>query len=87
MIEEDVPLNLICRPLRPGHVHFPEEKDLAEALDICFKMRAQISVVTSEMVQNELIALYNQTPNVSKGGRECSTRIINDSRGKGGKEK
>lgn len=51
----------ICKPERPGHILFPEDRNMSSAIDVCRKMRANVSVVTSQLVMNELVGKLNET--------------------------
>ena len=46
----------ICKPERPGHILFPEDRNMSSAIDVCRKMKANVSVVTSQQVMDELVA-------------------------------
>lgn len=62
----------LCKPLRPGHVFFPDKRNMTSALDICRKMRAQISVVTNRQTQDLLIEAYRESPYTIWTGRKCN---------------
>lgn len=59
MIEEDVEMNpeQLCKPLKPGHVLFPEKQDIYTALSLCKKMGSELSVEYDQNIQDELIVL------------------------------
>ena len=58
MVEESVTRDEMCQPLRPGHVLFPERRNMTSGLDLCKKMKANVSVVDSESTLNELAVAY-----------------------------
>ena len=58
MVEEELSEDEICRPRRPGHVLFPEVRNVTSALSLCQNMKALISVVTSREQQNTMDKIY-----------------------------
>ncbi|TRY70496.1 hypothetical protein TCAL_02367 [Tigriopus californicus] len=62
MVEDEIKMEQLCKPLRPGHVFFPDKRNMTSALDICRKMRARISVVASRQTQDLLIEVYRESP-------------------------
>ena len=44
----------LCIPLRPGHVLFPEKRNITATISICNQMRGKVSVVSSRRMQTEL---------------------------------
>ena len=47
MVEEELTADDICRPRRPGHVLFPELRNITSAKSLCNKMKANMSVATT----------------------------------------
>ena len=60
----------ICRPRRPGHVIFPELRNITAGMSLCKKMRANMSVASTPKVQAEMTRVYKETyadENLSQG--------------------
>ena len=71
MVEEELVGVDLCKPMRPGHVFFPEVRNITATIALCKNMKAKISVVESSAVEDELtmIALNAadlKTPNGNK---------------------
>ena len=47
-------LRSICKPIKPGHVIFPERRDFVAHNAICHKMRGLPSVVENEKILKDL---------------------------------
>ena len=70
MEARDLDRDALCRPLRPGHVLFPMGRNFTAALDVCRKMRANMTVVHDRKTQTELNDIYRESPFVEWTGRE-----------------
>ena len=66
MTEESLTTEQMCKPLRPGHVLFPERRNMTSAIDICHKMKAQVSVVDSASMVDELVRKYDKVLGVDE---------------------
>ena len=61
MVEEEFTQDEICKPRRPGHVIFPELRNITSAISLCSKMRARVSVADSAKSQNQMTKVYKET--------------------------
>ena len=59
-----LPKSEVCEPLQPGHVFFPHGENFHSAVSVCKKMRAQMTVVDTPELQNQLNKVFNQSPYV-----------------------
>lgn len=66
MVEESLNADQICKPLRPGHVLFPERRNMTSSIDICHKMKAKVSVVNSAHMVDELMEKYDRVLGVDE---------------------
>ena len=57
MLEENILGEDLCRPARPGHVLFPETRNITQHILLCKHMKAKISVVENEEIDFELTEL------------------------------
>ena len=62
MTVEDYSVDRVCKPQRPGHVIFPEKRNFTAAVEICRKMRGQISAVDSKRTMDALVKTFNDFP-------------------------
>ena len=69
MVEEIVTQDDLCKPLRPGHVLFPERRNMTSGIDLCMKMKANVSVVDSARTLNELVNIYSNILVLNEGVR------------------
>ena len=76
MVEETITTEQMCKPLRPGHILFPERRNMTSSLDICHKMRAKVSVVDSPGMVNELQSKYDKILGVNEPFR-CKLCVQN----------
>ena len=70
----DLDLSALCQPLRPGHVLFPLGRNFTAALDVCRKMRANMTVVHDRETQTRLNKIYRDSPFVEWTGRKQSQK-------------
>ena len=61
MVEEDWTTDEICKPRRPGHVLFPEAINMTTAINLCHKMKAEVSHVMSAVQQKQMDKLFQDT--------------------------
>ena len=78
MVEEDISLEDICQPRRPGHVLFPEKRNATSSLSLCQKMKAQMSVPTTRAHQAVMDQIYldHFEEIESEGNEVCSNGCI-----------
>lgn len=69
MVEESITVSEMCKPLRPGHTLFPERRNMTSGMDLCRKMKANVSVVNSQSTLNELATIYRKALGLNEGIR------------------
>ena len=55
MVSESIEDSELCKPIIPGHIFFPEKRNMTSAISLCKKMKSSMSVVENEDIQQELI--------------------------------
>ena len=54
IVEEEIDSVDLCKPMRPGHVFFPEERNITATIALCKNMKARISVIKNSADDDEL---------------------------------
>ncbi len=62
MTSKEVPVESVCKPVRPGHVIIPNKRDFASLNSLCGKFHGRTSVVRSQRTQAELSRILLETP-------------------------
>ena len=59
----------LCVPPRPGHVLFPEKRNITTAVSICSQMRGKVSVIKSRETQTEMNDRIRDVKSCDRGGQ------------------
>ena len=59
MAEVEMTMDEICKPRKPGHVIFPEQRNMTTAIGLCRKMKATVSEVKRATEQTIMDKIYN----------------------------
>ncbi len=71
MTEKEVPMESVCKPVKPGDVIIPNKRSFESLMSLCKKFHGKTSVVDSPAMQDELSKLVLETPMcMSAGGKE-----------------
>lgn len=55
MVEETVPMSIVCYPERPGHCLLPQKRTLMDHVTMCHRLRGEASVVSDQALQDQLV--------------------------------
>ena len=76
MVKERIEDIDLCKPLRPGNVFFPEPRNFTSMISLCKKMRAKVTVVENENIQNELLEKFNKQNNSTVGNNNLIRKVF-----------
>lgn len=57
MVEDEISGVDFCEPTRPGHVLFPEPRNITEIKSLCNHMKGEVSVVKNQQIEDELFKI------------------------------
>lgn len=60
MVEEEMIQDEICKPRKPGHVAFPELRNMSSSLSLCNKMRARVSIADSPKALEKMSRAFKE---------------------------
>ena len=58
MVRETLTVEDVCLLPKPKHVVFPEKRSNADSKRLCNKLKGELTVITSEKMQDELVNSY-----------------------------
>lgn len=76
MVEEDLTMEDLCQPPKPGHILFPEGRNMSSAINICSRMRAEVSVVSDQSIMLNLNEKLKEVfPDTYKNCKKASSHM------------